>query len=732
MGTLSDRLHAEDLRQVAIGEADRLRTQYPDQEPESSVTTLLTRVQNALESRPLASQEPPSSGEDGRPMLQHSSAAGYDEISLVHVQGAENTVSSAAQSAAPVSGVGVTSQDLIDVGGCAQSQANTTMTGGPLRHSQSRESVGSNGSSHAEITRTKLQYERQLFEARQKAKELEAAVEAEKMRHQREMESRLFTLRQTYETSIAEIRDEYEDRERTLQRQVATTNQSTHNIVPSTTVRSSHVQFATGTTSAKNNQPTFTASAITTHATRQTQTNTPGTVPPLSTQPFMQPFTQPFTQQLAPILNTRTTVSGDALSFGTVSNSLLYSTTSAYQRPIAHHAISGNVNQPLVQSSLYQQTGNTGTSMQCPASHAHDPPRAAPSLHSGRFMSDIAAPSEAASMSLLAIQTEAHAYSMLTQRRPKEKFTGDNSKIDFDSFLHQCQNLMKVPGATDAIKLAELPYWFGGTAQLVIDRYIGEADATAALADAFKALKQEFGRRNLTAKQLLVELLQGEKFSARDHMKTKTFILNLQKIYKIAEETGRSSSFNTPEVINDVIRLKLPHLASKLAKRVADKQVDHYDDDVTVSLTFNEFLTFLKRENSISRTMDDIMKPSEASQVLLKPTARVGASWSEPVRSRNTYTNPQNQVSPCVFCPGNVAHQSVDCRRFASYTNEKKAEVMREKRLCTRCLGTGHKASSCATKDGCGVCQQRHHTLLHDIPSQNLTLPPEGNGGGTA
>ena len=42
-------------------------------------------------------------------------------------------------------------------------------------------------------------------------------------------------------------------------------------------------------------------------------------------------------------------------------------------------------------------------------------PTAVPSLHSGRLMSDIVAPSEAASMSLLAIQTEAHAYSMLTK-----------------------------------------------------------------------------------------------------------------------------------------------------------------------------------------------------------------------------------------------------------------------------------------------------------------------------
>ena len=294
---------------------------------------------------------------------------------------------------------------------------------------------------------------------------------------------------------------------------------------------------------------------------------------------------------------------------------------------------------------------------------------------------------------------------------------------------------MKVPGATDAIKLAELPYWFGGTAQLVIDRFIGESDATNALTEAFKALKREFGRRNLTAKQLLMELLQGEKFSARDHMKTKTFILNLQKVYKIAQETGRSSSFDTPEVLNDVIRLKLPHLAAKLAKRLADKQVEHYDDDYeNVSLSFLEFLAFLKRENSISRTMDDIMKPSDASQLAARSTAKFAAvNAGDGESSQGRSNRPSNQSgASCVFCVGNVSHQSIDCRRFASYTNEKKAEVIREKQLCTRCLGTGHKALNCATKDGCGICQQRHHTVLHGIPYRDLVPSQDPNGGGTA
>lgn len=41
-----------------------------------------------------------------------------------------------------------------------------------------------------------------------------------------------------------------------------------------------------------------------------------------------------------------------------------------------------------------------------------------------------------ASNPLLDVQTQAHAFSMLIQRRPKVKFSGENKKMDFESFIH--------------------------------------------------------------------------------------------------------------------------------------------------------------------------------------------------------------------------------------------------------------------------------------------------------
>ena len=130
---------------------------------------------------------------------------------------------------------------------------------------------------------------------------------------------------------------------------------------------------------------------------------------------------------------------------------------------------------------------------------------------------------------LLDIQTQSHAYNMLVQRRPKVKFSGENKKLDFESYLHKFETTTAVPGCTDAMRLAEMPNWFTGNAGLIIDRFVSESDATKGLSLALKALKKEFGRKTATAKQMLQDLLSGDRIPEKDFSSLKTFALRLKK-----------------------------------------------------------------------------------------------------------------------------------------------------------------------------------------------------------
>ena len=367
---------------------------------------------------------------------------------------------------------------------------------------------------------------------------------------------------------------------------------------------------------------------------------------------------------------------------------------------------------------------------------ALNPTLAAPSTHSAPLSLGQLSANEQATMSLLAVQTETHAYNMLVQKRPRYKFTGENHKIDFESFLHQCEALMKIPGATDAMKLAELPFWFSGTAGLVIDRFIGETDATKALADAFRALKKEFGRKRLTAKQMLSEQLQGDKILEKDYSQMKTFLLNLEKTFKIAQETHREGSFNLPECINEIIRTKVPHLAQKWAKQIADVEITNYDDDDIIPVvSFSQFLTFAKKQNSISQTMGEILKNPDTNKGMSRPGLRVAASQvstgrdgakvpsliSGPTVPAAASARPGSGEA-CVVCHA-ASHGITDCRKFAALSHAEKAKTIREKQLCTACLGhtsLTHRAINCATRVGCGTCGGRHHTLLHGISYREL------------
>ena len=71
----------------------------------------------------------------------------------------------------------------------------------------------------------------------------------------------------------------------------------------------------------------------------------------------------------------------------------------------------------------------------------------------------------------------------------------------------------------------------------------------------------------------------------------------------------------------------------------------------------------------------------------------------------------QDNGKACPYCDLDN-HALVYCRRFARLTIEEKIEVIKQNRLCFRCLQPGHIAKDC--DEVCGTCGRRHHELIHD------------------
>uniref|UniRef100_A0A183BQG3 CCHC-type domain-containing protein n=1 Tax=Globodera pallida TaxID=36090 RepID=A0A183BQG3_GLOPA len=83
-----------------------------------------------------------------------------------------------------------------------------------------------------------------------------------------------------------------------------------------------------------------------------------------------------------------------------------------------------------------------------------------------------------------------------------------------------------------------------------------------------------------------------------------------------------------------------------------------------------------------------------------------------PIQS-NQPQQPQgcNQSKPptsCAFCSNNHWHE--ECRKFSTF--EQRNAVVRENRLCFKCLKANHRASDCPSPKSCFKCRQLHPTAL--------------------
>ena len=523
---------ADDLRAILSSETEELKRQVPQLSAplNASCADLLTRVASMLERRRFQSLCEETSPVEPRPLE-----------SLV---GRSDAVG-------PRRGIGVPgseSQTVMTDPATTRHDRDSTcpmsLAPGPepeVGRSASNHSIASNASSHAEMTQSRIESNRRIFEAEQRAQELEGRVVAEQKRRDeavraerclweeelrverargvREINQIRFEMQADCDRKIALLRDEWELREKRHQEQLRAAAHAPARTLPSQNTSSQGTRSEPArVVSWVQDLPTSSTSIPSARTTTVTYT----------TASLSNSYTRPITHtQSVPACNI---ASPNATPFSALPGYFIPRQQSTHSAPVPGQIIDDTL--PLRSIASEPILPNCHISAQ----GARD---------------DTAA--------LLSIQTQAHAYQMLMQRRPKFKFTGDHKKIDFEAFVLQCEGLLKIPGATAEMQLAELPYWFGGTAGLITDRYLGAQDAKEALATAFRALKKEFGKRHQTAKQLLTDALAGKKLPSTDYTLIKSFALNLEKIFKVAQETKREESFHLPETIYEIIRTKVQH-----------------------------------------------------------------------------------------------------------------------------------------------------------------------------
>ena len=88
--------------------------------------------------------------------------------------------------------------------------------------------------------------------------------------------------------------------------------------------------------------------------------------------------------------------------------------------------------------------------------------------------------------------------------------------------------------------------------------------------------------------------------------------MSLERIYMKAKQTGRASTFSTPDLIHKVLRRKLEYLIKKWSiERVKmEKRADSIGTDCHVDMDVSHFLNFLRRQLKISATNFHVVRSS--------------------------------------------------------------------------------------------------------------------------
>ena len=443
------------------------------------------------------------------------------------------------------------------------------------------------------------------------------------------------------------------------------------------------------------------------------------------------------------------------------------SSAHAASHPWAPHSSSHAGSNPWPQTSSSHTVSNPSTQTQPPAA---TPPQSSPAASvvesQGLLQGDVAT-------SLLTVNLRAHSRDLMVQNRPlaQKRFAGGSAQ-DLESFMTQFNKATNQEGVTDEMKFQELKFWTTGAAGLVVAQYETEEDSTEALTKVKAHLYQEFGRKLVTAGQMLDNLLTGEKFKESDTDNIQVFLLKLSQTHKRAIETHRESTFSTRETYDKILTRKLPFFSKKWAVKITDlEEKIAKTHDYSLTLTFSDFLDHCRRQNNINRNDKAIHKSeaaaatsSSSSSSSAKPSSNKAAkkvaatevevaatttsrpktnkrpSFPDKKSSAKPTHNPQNHSKPqgqkptatthkeavpktgdktCLACSGG-SHPLDSCREFLKMSDEERRLFVKKKGVCFLCLLHGHMVGSCPSSDiRCKDCNGRHNTVFHREKKQD-------------
>ncbi|XP_055589038.1 uncharacterized protein LOC129741339 [Uranotaenia lowii] len=286
-------------------------------------------------------------------------------------------------------------------------------------------------------------------------------------------------------------------------------------------------------------------------------------------------------------------------------------------------------------------------------------------------------------------------------------FTGD--PMDWPLFISTYRNSTEVCGYSESENLLRLQRSIKGIAKEAVSSFLLHPSTVPKVIHTLQTL---YGKPEQIVHHMVCKV-RASPAPKGDRMETLvSFGLMVQNLCSHLKAVGLENHLSNPTLLQELVA-KLPPTAM-FSWALFQELIPN--PDLTVFGRFMERITSAASGVSMSGNMVGKF-PKDERQKKDKGFINVH-STSTDVETNNygEISSNRERGSACVACEDET-HNVADCLVFRRFSLDERWNLVKERKLCSRCLRS-HRRWPCRVET-CGVnnCQKRHHKLLHYDPS---------------
>ena len=301
--------------------------------------------------------------------------------------------------------------------------------------------------------------------------------------------------------------------------------------------------------------------------------------------------------------------------------------------------------------------------------------------------------------------TEHMHISLLAPPEPSV-FSGDpleyaDWRVSFDSLIDS-----KRGSAIE--KLHRLRKYVDGDAKEAISGYFRQ-QTSSAYQDALDTLQEEFGNNNLVEDSFRDKLESYPKIPPKDQAALKKYSYFLKQCLSAQRAIPSLRVLDDRRENKKFVKTLPDWLTNRWARYITDKETSRGFP------TFTEYVNFIAYEARVST--NNLKEPADPKVRGNQPTSKSQRATKSYKADTKETDQPASGAQACACC-GKNNHTLQACFILARKPYEERDKLIRDKRLCFRCLNTGHRAKDCKNPATCRKCDKKHPTSLHREPGE--------------